>query len=56
MQGMNCKYDGHAWCKVKTSNIKIVWVWDLKTLGAWGTCIEIMIPASISSTLLFETK
>ncbi len=22
MQGMDCKYDGHAQCKVKTSNIK----------------------------------
>lgn len=22
MQGMDCKYDGHVWCKVKTSNIK----------------------------------
>jgi hypothetical protein len=22
MQGMDYKYDGHAWCKVKTSNIK----------------------------------
>jgi hypothetical protein len=22
MQGMDHKYDGHAWCKVKTSNIK----------------------------------
>ncbi len=21
MQGMDCKYDGHVWCKVKTSNI-----------------------------------
>jgi hypothetical protein len=22
MQGMNKKYDGHSWCKVKTINIK----------------------------------
>jgi hypothetical protein len=22
MQGMDCKYDGHPWCKVKTSNIE----------------------------------
>jgi hypothetical protein len=56
MQGMDRKYNGHAWCKVKTSNIKNDFGLGFRNIGAWGTCIVIMILTSISSVLLFEMK
>jgi hypothetical protein len=52
MQGMDRKYDGHAWCKMKTSNIKKILVWDLEATGAWGTYVALTILASISFVLL----
>jgi hypothetical protein len=33
MQGMDRNYDGHVWCKVKTSNIKNNFCLGLKALG-----------------------
>jgi len=36
MQGMDRKYDGHVWCKLKTSNIKINFgleFWSNQCLG-----------------------
>jgi hypothetical protein len=56
MQGMDCKYDGHVWCKVKTSNIKKKFGLGFKSTKCWGTYIAIMIPMNISSTLLSKTK
>jgi hypothetical protein len=56
MQGMNHEYDGHAWCKVKISKSKIILVWDLEALGAWGTCIALMIIVIIFSILMCTMK
>jgi hypothetical protein len=49
---MDRKYDGHAWCKMKTSNIKKILVWDLEATSAWGTYVALTILASISFVLL----
>jgi len=56
MQGMDRKYNGHAWCKVKTSNIKNGFGLGFRNIGARGTCTAIMILTSISSILLFKMK
>jgi hypothetical protein len=53
---MDYKYYGHAWCKVKTSNIKKNLVWDLETLDVWGTYVALMILTIISFALLCTTK
>jgi hypothetical protein len=50
MQGMDHKYDGHAWCKMKTSNIKNSF--GLGATSAWGTYVTLTIFASISFALL----
>jgi hypothetical protein len=39
MQGMDKKYDGHAWSKVITTNIKNTLVSTSRRLTVWVTCI-----------------
>jgi hypothetical protein len=38
MQGMDTKYDGHAWCKLVTTNIKNSFGLTSRRLVAWVTC------------------
>ncbi len=35
MQGMDRKYNGHFWCKVKTTNIKNYFNYIFRSIGAW---------------------
>jgi hypothetical protein len=36
LQGMDKKYDGHAWCKLKTNNIKNMFELGFKTMKCLG--------------------
>jgi hypothetical protein len=38
MQGMDIKYDGHAWSKVITTNIKNILVLTLGMFVVWDIC------------------